>query len=724
MKTTCFRWGRGDDIITTKTDGVPLLHEFMWDECHDAIRPMMIAGHKVFNELAWSDDTEPDTLFRASSFLRHSMSNCCDRLDQSNQISWRLREACSIWHLIEIMTLHNEPFAVSIVPWVHEHFPRYPSDIWTLKLLHLKGDSFSLDIFWQVVYDDAVRGDLLHCWTVLKTHRRFGMKQQGNIESFYSDLGMVLLSMPRLQGTITGDATDASTGDIEIWTNSEVSSRLEFRNRFSYWSKQVATFSQDYDIVISEFDQNSLLLLLEMLAGNIGKCMDLLKPDDSSDDAPVTTWSHLVGAILLYCRPASNKVDLATLIDQCMQWAQVANAPTTNFDDIYQSIFAQDYLKVVQRIHSEIGDKWVDAHLTDILCRANLLESVSIKSSLNDLTVAPENFLIGGLELDIREHAIIQYAMQIGLGGRQSWRNAHSPVGWKIAADYLVSLDRTIVIPSTGTKMALGFQYMQLVVDKQQPISDKFCQSLLTTCKRMGIPYEDVIKERVVHWWRSKGGAIGDSDHSFSGAVNAVKWAKLSGEESLANSLLSKIFQSSSTVSLDILIKHLGSNDENLKFGDGVLTFLSHYKDLHSRLEEATSNLRNAVATDDPLVRESLLESSWRLRDSGAQFLCHILSGGGVPVRFYEPLLRKVFLWEIESDSSLLDLIECNPPFLDVAQISVLMTCLEESTILKRCLDSDTCINQFTTYIRLVLVQSLARAHMCENKESLSSQVL
>eukprot|EP00516_Mucochytrium_quahogii_P007434 CAMPEP_0203743878 /NCGR_PEP_ID=MMETSP0098-20131031/129_1 /ASSEMBLY_ACC=CAM_ASM_000208 /TAXON_ID=96639 /ORGANISM=" , Strain NY0313808BC1" /LENGTH=432 /DNA_ID=CAMNT_0050631223 /DNA_START=215 /DNA_END=1510 /DNA_ORIENTATION=- len=415
----------------------PVVGVKCWDVVPSEMRKLIFEGRKAFRYLEnVSQDAsdlnpggEDDVVLSQSASLRASLDSCTRNLEdrcvaageggQVVDFMEKMKVASSVWHLCELMVL--DPSVLVVYPfteWVYDHYPRFvdlDANIQDVKRLGSRSECF-----WSLVFYFVLKGDLFSAWNTLALHDRFKIaKKEDKIYYLFQDVRVLLLSMPRL-GSKQG--VNGEKEDVELWQGAEVdiAMEVEFKTQWTTWHESVSQFVSEFHGVISELDGGKLFDVLSIVRGNVEKMMEYL-------DGQLDSWTHLLAATLLYHAPSCRKDKIKPLATQCMNWGS-----RSHMDEMLVAIFDVDMSRFIQLLHQNIGDRWVEAHLVDLLARKRAIETVSLNREEIEQSDFFEvgDFMLGDHEVDVREYFIIQYALQVGLGGRQVRRNAHFPGAW------------------------------------------------------------------------------------------------------------------------------------------------------------------------------------------------------------------------------------------------------------------------------------------------------
>ena len=533
------------------------------------------------------------------------------------QFLWSAKQASMVWHLSEIMALDASSFAyIPMVAWVYQHFPRlYPEQLAAQsKDVQAKGSQSSA--FWPLVVYFVLRGDLPTAWAHLRHHAKFRSlaatpeRREDELVKFFLALKAVMHTMPRLEdaeihtpGLLSSDLAKRLPANLKpagpprevvveahenseeqrdewlnAWDEARVSTErvVEFKARWAEWSRRVAGLSEEFGSLLKV--EKDLQELVQIMRGDIDAVIRALPGESDS-------WAHVLAACLLYSAPSSHKSEFAELANSCMEFREkIPEKP------LVMAVLSGDFLQALQHLHARSGDKWVCAHLAELLCRAEVVEAVSLKSTppLDKRFFQEADFMLADLEMDAREFFLIDYAVQLGIGGYQPYRQAHAPINWRFAVDYLARCERLVPLSASiqptnfrsptstnsihspyteassshtlsnergiktygmqGQALAmtgqadeveesvvrLGRAYAYLVVDCQFPLNDRFVSKLAFGCKRLGLAdlAKSLERERAMHWWCHAGGR-----HKYM-ASNASSQEAASSFGGVANALL------------------------------------------------------------------------------------------------------------------------------------------------------------------------------------------
>ena len=459
-------------------------------------------------------------------------------------------------------------------------------------------------------------------------------------------------------------------------------------------------------------------MLLSLLRGDVDVLMSILNRNDSD------CWAHILAACLLYYAPTTKKNELRELVESCFEFRFMGGEQEQS---LLLSIFEADYSKSLQLLHTINGDRWLSVHFCEILSRAGAIESVHKKPE-NKYLVS-QDFLLGSLEVDMREYFILEYAMQLALKSRKS----HSPINWRYALAYLKTLTRPV--PASAffrsvektLKVPLGFAYGHIVIERQFPISDLYVSKLINECNQVGLSElgQSILRQRIMYWWCLGGGRSKylletsnpeGGETGFLGSANALLWSQKSGVD-MSNSLLTLLFDHGSTSALNMLVEHMSISSHltdasgGLSLDAAAISFLSTYQQIRTRLKEAT----RALTLYETSGLEKYLHDAWSERDMAASTLVKMLKWNNVPDRFRGAVIRDVILWETGKNTSdnLVSLVLKNPVSLSLSDTSVLINVIEQ---LEFTLGSKGCKNKIgigkeeLAAVRLNLLQSLARS--------------
>mmetsp|Transcript_3319 Transcript_3319/g.6329 ORF Transcript_3319/g.6329 Transcript_3319/m.6329 type:complete len:765 (+) Transcript_3319:143-2437(+) len=756
---TGFSWGRGDELAvyhaTRGLDNNPValqsgqetLKTVSWDNVHSAMQPLIAEGFSAFrslldirskSEISLQDESKSFAqglsaeeekaaiadvslrLRRSFDQILYNMNMCVGEDHELRSYLSNLKLASATWHLIDILLLQdNDAPCNEMVDWVYTHFPRNNAPEETQELVNdAEVNGSESTSFWDIVHGFMLRGDLPSAWAVLSLDLRYVAAQSNHASGvatasdeevlhLFHNLRVLMLEMPRREGPLPQQQLKLSDEDEAAWQAAAFDcSDREFVSHWTEWRRAVSQLRHKNKSLLKNLDEakngSQLATVLAVLDGDIATIERLLQDD---------TWLHKLAANLLFVSPNQRKDEMEGIVAQLIQHSRETSRVeiSESVQHLLETVFASKVAVTLQLLHEVVGDRWVTAHLAQILAQSGALQSASSGA---------DEFMLGDHEMDMREWFLVEYAVQLGLGGYQSKRNAHSPASWRIAVKYLSTLDREVVLaqslPGPATAVTLGYLYIEMITDRLDIVSDRHCSSVTRTCKAMNIPCEKLINQRVMYWWCQNGGRqkfVQDKlPSTLKGVSNALLWATKS--EQGPSNLLRLISQSSNIDTLDILVESINPElmQPTKEFPSEALRFLSEYARLHQNLSEASEMLR----ASDEAYNFVTLEECFMLRDKALGQLCTIITLNLAPKQFLIPMLRKVLLWEMTGASSkgdIQEVVSSRPPIMTMAQASQLQGCLEDpaheaqvGAPQSEALEADKSI------MRIVLAQSLARA--------------
>ncbi|GBG30757.1 Nuclear pore complex protein Nup85 [Hondaea fermentalgiana] len=690
-----FRWGRGDELVVFKTqvrgrltpaqreegkarakaglaeervenehrvEKPDTVHVISWDQTPAQMRRLVAAGQREFVAL---QDAGADVL-ACSRNLRSELDRAVQTLeaavdkrqdDPRAGYLERMKDAAAAWHLTELLILDPEPLVASdFVSWVAQHGPwRDPTGE-----LDVKNRGIESGYYWKEVFSCAIRGDLLAAWRCLRLLEPDSVHSAADdaLLAMLDELRALLLAMPRR--AVSGRGLNDEEGDVvrdadyELWRSAEMGadpdSMIDFKARWMRWREAMQVFARDYAAAVAQVGPE-LQDFLQLILGNVEVTLRRI-------DAEKDSWYHLVACFLQYHVTAARKQELGALVKQSIDALDLEVDARVH---LLLTVVNLDAPGILQQLHSTVGDRWVTAHLAELLARCGALETVMDPASIEASGfLQTDDFLLGDLEVDLREFFVLEYAASLGLGGQQSDRAALAPGAWRLTASYLSALTRKVQVPP-GVELPLGLLHMQAVVDLQRPVSDRFCHRLAKGCQMMGLSASSLARQRIMHWWRFRGGL----DNGLQGLSNALVWASTYGEQELAERMLARLFAVSRLDVLDALVDHLAASaqlTQTLKAD--ALAFLARYRAVHETIRAARANVNAHVDEadqNDEILASAYSQATAQLADAFAANL--------VPRSFCVPLLKKVFF---ESQRR---------PQLSAAHAATLIAALEEVEI-------------------------------------------
>lgn len=720
---TGFRWGRGDELVVFRTqiharpskeqreealaravldDGeddnshedqnggsgnygehekelgpVPI-ETISWDQIPAQMRRLVAIGQREFEALQ-----EPNAdVIACSRNLRKALDRSVSLLEASvgdNEDDPRagylekMKDATAAWHLTELLILDQGPLVASdFVSWVAQHGPsRDPAGE-----LDVKNRGTQSEYFWSEVISCTFRGDLLAAWRCLRLlePEQIHSEEDQDLVRMLDELRALLLAMPRRAVYGADHDNDADDQDVlrdddyELWKSAEMDadpdSLVDFKARSMRWKIAMQEFVRDNRVKILQVGPG-LGKMLALICGDVDEAIQQI-------DSQKNSWLHLVACLLLYHVTAARKDELNTLVGQCIDALDIEKDERVN---LLLSVVDMNSPEILQQLQSFVGDKWVTAHLAELLTRAGALETVMQPSNAEQSDFIDDDaFLLGSLEVDLREYFLLDYAMNLGLGGHQSIRNSLIPGTWRLTATYLGSLKREIEIPPHFA-VQLGRLHMETIINLQRPVSDRFCHRLASGCNMLDIDPSSFIRQRMMYWWHFNGGI----HNGLQGMSNALVWASKYSEHRFAERMLSTLFATSQIDILDSLVNHLAASQQLTQtLSADALEFLARYRSLLETMG------RGPVYDHADVSRacEQLAES----------FAANL-----VPRAFYLPLLKKVLYASTQR------------PHLNAADASTLLAALEEVEIAH---DRDTLLSGIETEelaeLRIMLIQVMA----------------
>jgi hypothetical protein len=464
----------------------------------------------------------------------------------------------------------------------------------------------------------------------------------------------------------------------------------------------------------------------------------------------------MFSAMLRFVDPARRKFDCAEMAMRCML---LMNHPHLSEDDngtaawpkplrLLLAVLDTDITHAIQLLHSIVGDRWATAHLADLMGHAQAIETVSLDydNDLNDPRYRskghPEQFMVADQQVGLREYFVLQYALQMGLGGRMPVHGTHSPNGWRTAAIYLGAMTRTVELPC-GTQVQLGRIAMETILTRQALVSERFTDKLVRACDNMDLP--DVATRlclaRAMRWWCLSDGHTKTSASTFEGVGNALLWANRAGPEH-GRALIRQVLSAGNTAALDTLVDHLGpslqavsitaaaaadgdmndtdiENDGGMSLDADMVKLLSAYHRFRSSLKRASEKLALL-----PKHAGALTPEIDDLRREAAMCLCQVIESNEVPRSFWAGLIRQLVLWGTSYSATATthssSLTDCHPlvresaPPMTLGQASSLVRCMEQLSV---SYDSSKLVGPQSdmstrdlSVVRLALLQSMARA--------------
>jgi len=709
-------WGRGDEVAYIKGQAALNFQRHLgsfvsaelgdeegnglklmcWDEVPPEAFGLAHVGEEVFRLL----NGESLSALEASGLLRREVAEVVERLqERSKDLAPReesylikLKVALSAWHACEMLMLDPTPLTpTAFSHWVHFYFKVREVE----QELDVRNLADKSQCFWDVVNSCAFCGDLLEAWDFLQLHSRFrkaatavesrdASRTDEEVFNLWITIREMLLCMPRLVSEECEAHEEAREtlhhshlDDIELWRAGRLSvshqNVLNFKTQWTAWNQNVRLFLKQSRTIMDQIDDGRLTDFIMLVSGDDETINRIRNPQ-------VQKWPHLLCARLTFVTPVLDRENVISAVDGCFS-TNDANCSELG-DELLHAVFQFDAPKLLHLLHSKIGERWVLAHLADLLARADALESLFDAENREDPTggyLDFNEFILGDLEVDLREYFILEYASQLGFGGRVEPRHADSREKWAMAATYLSALDRVVeMAPNMQTPLGLG--YMEEIIDRYRPKSDDEYENLINACATMGINAQSKIKERLMFWWNRGRGTRTD----FSGIARALNWAHKFELDKMARKMIKRVFAESDIAAIDSLAENLESSVfTSGALDDDVSEFLSKHRTLLKCLKSRSNEVGHELIS----------------------LLTDILETGIVPVNLRIALLQKVLL---ESDPASVRLRE--PPLpMTILQSSVLMRTMEE--VYMNSDETGLKANEnVLASIRLALVQGLARA--------------
>ncbi|KAJ2676082.1 hypothetical protein IWW42_000751 [Coemansia sp. RSA 1085] len=373
----------------------------------DSRLPFISATHAVFAALQNvmnADDAQVgiDGLLRLSAFYREAMLRQVRELQEnSNSSETDVFQAMhAVWHLAEIMYLStnmpglNTPAVPLFLEWLNFNFPSPPPEE-RHELLEADADSLTAnESFWPYLRKLALRGHVATLASLLE-HVAPASAMSAAAARWARELAAGLREMP------VGSANE-TTGS--------------FNSRWRRWHSKLQASSTAISSLL-DTDDSELSQIYDLVCIVCG--------DADSISAAADTWLDVLGAVLLYCEPASPADRLPALTQTVLEQFQTSDFAL--LDRALVALLSHDLPELL--LYCDQVDSWLSAHLTDMLHHIGILDSCRRVFAVDPR----EHYLLALGEQYLRHDCLWQVAIDyFGLAG--------SRAGESLMEEYLVRI--------------------------------------------------------------------------------------------------------------------------------------------------------------------------------------------------------------------------------------------------------------------------------------------
>ncbi|KAJ2960547.1 hypothetical protein NQZ79_g4159 [Umbelopsis isabellina] len=282
-----------------------------------------------------------------------------------------IRTFIAVWHLCEILFFSKQkqaPIAKELVEWLNgtdkSGLLKYDSQ----RIIH-HPDPCNHPEFWDFVYKLLLRGQMQAATTLL-THavKTISAKSLTTLNKLIT----VLTSMP------------------ELYTNYSTTVENRYNKQRSKWLKDVVQFKETLQ---QNTDTDTASLTSQTL-----NLLNLLEGDRKSILEHSGTRHEAIVAIALYSCPTSSRPELPEIVQSVDEKFPISSGDTAL--EACRAFMMGDIYEAIVTCASE--DWWLVAHLTDLLEKADLLES---RSNLG--------LMVDDDDVELREYFMLNYAQTL-----------------------------------------------------------------------------------------------------------------------------------------------------------------------------------------------------------------------------------------------------------------------------------------------------------------------
>ncbi|KAJ2846435.1 hypothetical protein IWW36_004357, partial [Coemansia brasiliensis] len=325
----------------------------------DSRLPFISATHAVFAALqnvmnAADAQVGVDGLLRLSALYREAMlrqvrelqGNPANSSSNSSSKETDVFQAMhALWHLTEIMYLStnmpglNTPAVPLFLEWLNFNFPSPPPEE-RHELLKADADSLTAnESFWPYQRRLALRGHVATLANLLE-HVAPSSMMSAAAARWARELAAALREMP------VGSASETAGS---------------FNARWRRWHAKLEASSTAISSLIDTNDSelSQLYDIVRIVCG-----------DADSISAAADTWLDVLGAVLLYCEPASPADRLPALTQTVLEQFQTGDFAL--LDRALVALLSHDLPELL--LYCDQIDPWLSAHLSDMLHHIGILD--------------------------------------------------------------------------------------------------------------------------------------------------------------------------------------------------------------------------------------------------------------------------------------------------------------------------------------------------------------